>query len=252
MPVRNVYFLTPHQDDEVLFMAQVIVHHWLAGRGVRVVLMSNGSTSNVRAELNGLASDPTWWAGTHNPTAEGYSPLGAQRFGLSRTKEWSQALRLLGIAPEHQLFGMGLASSDLLPDLITPEYATEVMQYWMAHDLDAGLEAPGFYTMHWADPTADHEACGAALRTLRLSDPNFGDGRWLVKPEQAAALAAKPYVVPEQHRAEAALRQMHAAWAYGAWAPELGSFAIGFHSVFTQYFKNGPLLSAPNYIVKNP
>jgi LmbE family N-acetylglucosaminyl deacetylase len=247
----RVYFLEPHQDDAALFMAQAIAHHVLAGREVHVVLMSNGSTSQVLGELNGTAADPTWWAGTHDPAAEGYAPMTAAEFGLARTREWRQSARHLGVPPAQQHLGMDVATSDLLPNGITQAYATDVMQYWLDHDLNAGLARPGFYTMWWGDPTADHAACGQALRALRLSDPDFADSRWMVKPEQAAAASASVYGVPAALVAEVKLMQKRAAWAYGAWAPEQGAFAVGMHSV-RSYFEGGPLVGAVNHIVRNP
>jgi LmbE family N-acetylglucosaminyl deacetylase len=248
---RNVYFFAPHQDDETLFMAQAIAHHVLAGRPVHVVLMSTGATSGVLAELNGTSPDPTWWGGAHDPAAEGYATLTAAEFGLARTREWSQALRHLGVPIERQHFGAGLASSDLLPDSITQAHATAVMQHWLAADLAEGLDPPGFYAMHWQDPHADHAACGLALKALRQADPQFSDSRWLVKPEQAAAVGALPYAVPAGLLSQVRLMQKHAAWAYGAWAPEQGAFAVGMHSV-RSYFEGGPLAGAVNHIVRNP
>ncbi len=247
----RVYFLEPHQDDAVLFMAQVVAHHVLAGREVHAVLMSNGSTSNVLNELNGTAPDPTWWGGTHNPAAEGYTPLSATDFGLARTREWRQSWRHLGVPDSQMHLGMDLASSDLLPSNISTGYATDVMEYLADADATAGRDQPGFYTMHWNDAHSDHAACGSALRTLRLNDPGFSDARWLVKPEEAASAGASTYSVPSAMLAEVKLRQRHASWAYGAWAPEQGAYAIGMHSVAT-YFTGGPLAGAVNHIVRNP
>jgi hypothetical protein len=224
----------------------------LAGRDVHVVLMSTGATSNVLAELNGTAADPTWWGGTHDPIAEGYEPLTAGLFGLARTDEWRQSWRHLGVGPDGQHFGAGVVSSAVLPDQITPEYATEVMRYWSDFEVSEGRPRPGFYTMWWGDPTADHAACGQALRALRLSDPDFADSRWMVKPGQAAAAAAQVYSVPPNVLPEVKARQRRAAWAYGAWAPSLGSYAIGMHSVGGPggFFQEGPLAGAPNHIVR--
>lgn len=251
MAGANVYFFEPHQDDASLFMAQAVAHHVLAGRTVHVVLMSNGSTSNVLGELNGTAGDPTWWGGTHDPAAEGYAPLTQTEFGLARTREWVQSWRHLGVPPgPQQHFGMGLASSADLPDQVSRAYATDVMQYWVDSDLAAGLPRPGLFTMWWNDPQPDHAACGQALKTLRQTDPDYADGRWLVKPEQAATAGAATYSVPAAMLAEVRLRQKRAAWAYGAWAPAQGAYAIGMHSVAVPYFNDGPLAGAANHIVR--
>jgi len=248
---RRVYVFEPHQDDAALFMAQMIAHHVLAGREVHAVLMSNGNTSGARAEINGTVVDNGWW-GTpaHNPAREGYEPLDLTEFGLARTREWRQSWIQLGVPPERQHFGMGLASSDLLPDEITAAYATDVMRYWMQHDLDAGLAAPSMKTMWWGDIATDHASCGSALRTLKLTDPAFADAQWMVRTEQHGDTGMQ-YPVPTGMLAEVRKMQERSAWPYQAWAPESGMYAAGRHSV-PGLFDTGPLAHLPNWIVKTP
>ncbi|GLY93198.1 PIG-L family deacetylase [Actinoplanes sp. NBRC 103695] len=247
---RNVYWFEPHQDDGCLFMAQAAAHHVLAERTVHVVLMSNGSTSNVLGELNGATSDSTWWGGFHDPAREGYSSLSKAEFGLARTREWRASWHQLGVPDARLHYGMDLASSADLPDGISTSYASSVMSFWMNRDLDAGLDHPGMYTMWWNDPHSDHAACGQALRALRLADPHFADGRWLTKPENASQAGATAYAVPANLAGEVKLMQKRSAWAYGAWAPANGAFAIGMHSVALPYFDD-PVRGDPNYIVRN-
>jgi LmbE family N-acetylglucosaminyl deacetylase len=252
---RRLYVIGPHADDDVLFFAKMIAHCVLAGREVHGVLMSNGETSNVLGELNGTAADNTWWKDTHSPAHEGYAPLTAREFGLARTREWRNSWHQLGVPDERLHLGMDLATSDLLPDAISTAYAMQVMQYYVNGDLDAGRSVGGLYTMHWNDVHPDHAACGQALRTLRTSDPTYGDSRWMVKPEEAAAAGAAVYGVPDNLLAQVTHMQWKAAQAYGAWAPadppDNGSFAIGFHSVYTPYFTS-TLAGGPNHIVRNP
>lgn len=248
---RRVYLFEPHQDDGALFMGQMAAHHVLAGREVRVVLMSNGNTSAARNEINGTVVDNGWW-GTpaHNPAREGYEPLDLTDFGLARTQEWRQSWIQLGVPPERQHFGAGMASSDLLPANITTAYATSVMQYWMQQDLNEGLPAPSMKAMWWGDTTLDHANCGTALRNLRLTDPHFVDAQWMVRAEQHGDTGMQ-YAVPSTMLAEVRAMQSRAAWCYCAWAPEYGSYAIGRHSV-PDLFDSGPLVHLPNWIVKTP
>lgn len=250
---RAVYFFTPHQDDEVLFMGWAIAHHVLAGRKVHIVLMSNGSTSNVRAELNGEVPDPTWWGGPHDPAHEGYAPLTQVQFGLARTLELLNAAAQLGVPEGRVHFGMDLPTSADLPDSVSESYAGDVFTYWAEKERDEGRAAPGLYTMHWDDPHPDHAHCGKMLRNLRLGSDLFADSRWMTKPEEAADADADEYVVPLSMRTEAGWMVKRAAWAYGAWAPPV-SFAIGMHSVGGPegYFQEGPLAGGPNHIVRTP
>lgn len=249
---RRVWVFEPHQDDTALFKAPMVAHHVLAGREVHIVLMSNGSTSGARGEINGTTTDNGWW-GTpaHDPAHEGYAPLGLTEFGLARTREWRASCRALGVPPERQHLGMGLASSDLLPANITVAYATEVMQYWQQQDHAEGLPNASFKTMWWSDTTVDHANCGAALRNLRLNDPDFFDAQWMVRTEQHGVTGSQQYAVPAAMLAEVRQMQSRSAWPYQAWAPESGVYAIGRHSV-SDLFDSGPLAHLPNWIVKTP
>lgn len=249
---RNVYFFEPHQDDGSLFMAQVAAHHVLAGRRVHVVLMSNGSTSSVLQKLNGEIHTGPWWSGFHHPEHEGYAPLTKEQFGEARTQEWMASWAQLGVPPERLHFGDGITGlSSSLPDAVSADWAEHVMRHWMDSDAADGLEHPGMYTMHWADPNSDHAHCGAALRGLRQSGSWYADSRWLTKPEEAAGTGATPYAVPAGLLAEVRLMQERAAIAYGAWQPAAGAYGIGMHSV-SAYFNTGPLAGAANHIVRNP
>lgn len=250
---RKVYWFEPHQDDGSLFMAQAVAHHVLANREVHVVLMSNGNASSARGEINGTAVDTGWWGSpVHDPAREGYAPLGLTEFGLARTREWRQAWIQLGVPPERQHFGMGLASSDLLPTNITTAYATDVMRYWVQQDLNQGLPAPSLKTMWWGDTTTDHANCGAALRALRLSnDTHYADAQWMVRTEQRGVTGSQQYAVPAAMLAEVQALQERSGWCYCAWAPEQGMYAIGRHSV-SDLLDSGPLAHLANWIVKNP
>lgn len=241
---RAVFFLEPHQDDGALFMAQVAAHHVLAGREVHVVLMSSGATSSARGKVNGTQHGGGWWGGWHDPAREGYSELEPEEFAAARTREWSASWLQLGVPLERQHLGFGEALASL-PDSVSAFYATEVIDHFTELYPDAG-----FYAMHWADPNPDHAACGTALRTLRLADPQM-DARWLVKPEESAEVGAQVYTVPGNLAAEVKVMQKRACHPYGAWQPRNDCYAIGYHSVWDPYFV-AALRGDPNHIVRNP
>lgn len=242
---RPLFIYEPHQDDGVLFAGQVAAHHVLAGREVHVVLMSNGSTSSARGKVNGTQYAGAWWGGTHDPDHEGYAPLTPVQFAEARTREWRASWLQLGVPVERQHFGQNMPGVVTLPDAVGAPYALDTIAYWMDLYPDAG-----HYAMHWEDPNSDHATCGFALRQRRLADPAM-DARWLTKPEEAAGAGAQPYAVPASLLAEVKMMQRRAAVAYGAWAPEVDSYAIGYHSVFTPYFEQA-LRGDPNHIVRNP
>jgi LmbE family N-acetylglucosaminyl deacetylase len=237
---RPIVFYSPHQDDETIFMGQVIAHHALAGREVHVVLLCNGALSDARGEINGTVADNSYWGGFHYPAREGYEPLSLQEFGLARTREFVAALAQLGVPAERVHFGRAdqpLATSDLLPDAISVDWATQVLNSWADYFQAFGYDQVGHYTMWWKDPHADHAALGQALHARALAEPvTFGDVRWLVKPEQAVAAAASVYALPAALAALIRLMSRRAGWAYRAWQPASGAFATGYHSVGNVYF----------------
>jgi LmbE family N-acetylglucosaminyl deacetylase len=236
---RPIVFYSPHQDDETLFMGQIIAHHALAGREVHVVLCCNGNLSEARGEINGDTSDSTYWGGYHFPVREGYAPLNLRDFGLARTREFVAACAQLGVPARRVHFGRAdvpLATSDLLPDAISVGWATEVMNSWAAHFAGLGVPQAGHFTMWWQDPHADHAALGQALRARALAEPVlFGDVRWLVKPEQATAAGATAYPLPANLAPTIKAMSRHAGWAYRSWQPPY-AYATGYHSVGNVYF----------------
>lgn len=248
---RPVVFYSPHQDDETLFMGQVIAHHALAGREVHVVLCSNGASSGARAEINGEVSDGTYWKGYHYPAREGYTPLSLDTFSEARTREFVAACAQLGVPASRVHLGRAdapAATSPDLPDTISTSWATQVMQSWADEFAALGWPSVGHYTMWTGDDHPDHAALGGALATLHdQDDDHFGDVRWLVKPEQASAAGASVYGLPSGQAAEIVQMARRAGWCYRAWQPAAGCFATGYHSVS---YLSGPEAGAPNHYVR--
>jgi LmbE family N-acetylglucosaminyl deacetylase len=233
---RPIVFYSPHQDDETLFMGQVIAHHALVGREVHVVLASNGETSGALAEINGTAPDSGWWGGYHFPAREGYAPVSRDEFGRARSREFAGATRQLGAMAANIHFGLPGQAHDDLPDGIDVAAAESLMVAWAEHFRAAGRDQVGHYTMWKGDPNPDHAALGQVLQNENDAHPQwFGDARWLVKPEQATAAHASVYRMPTAYRANAVAMARSAGRCYSAWAPAQGMYAIGRHSVPTYF-----------------
>jgi len=247
---RPIVFYSPHQDDETLWMGQIIAHHALAGRQVHLVLCANGSNSAALAEING-APDFTWWGGPHYPAREGYQPLTADEFGLARTREFLNAAGQLGVPEIRVHFGRAdqiMTSSDELPTVVTSTWAAQIIESWAEHFAVLGFDQVGHYTTHWNDPQPDHSAMGQALLDLHIGGGTpFADARWTVKPDQVASTAgAGTYGLPTSLAAQIKGMAKHAAWSYKAWAPRGGSYGIGYHSVGPQFIRVES--EGPNYI----
>jgi hypothetical protein len=105
----------------------------------------------------------------------------------------------------------------------------------------ADLIAPGNSPMRlkshtWVsqlDVHPDHIAVGGAVKALGDSDPTrFGDRRYYVLPgywgDPDLSLVTDAWDTPANAGIRA--RAINACRAYGAWAPDRGSYAIGLHS----------------------
>lgn len=223
---RPVFFYSPHQDDETLFMGQIIARHALTGREVHVVLVTDGRASAARQTINGIGING-WWKDHHFPEREGYAPLTQQQFAEARNREFIAACGQLGVWPQN-IHLEGFQDSTL-----TTAQATSVFEKY-----DALYPTAGHYTMSWDDTTTDHRTLGLALRTLALADAKkWNDVRWTIKRENAHRVAgAKAYTMPLDLTLQTQELARRAARAYSAWCPASSSFAVGYHSVGPTYF----------------
>jgi LmbE family N-acetylglucosaminyl deacetylase len=229
---RPIVFYSPHQDDETLFMGQVIAHHALAGREVHVVLCTSGETPIVIEEINGVrATANPWWGGFHFPAREGYAPITKEQLGRARDAEFIAACGQLGVYPQNIHVGQNL------PDGMTVAQAEALMRSYADRFAAEGEPVVGHYTMWWGDDNATHAAIGQALRNLRTQQPQrFSDARWFTKPEHAATAGAIGYTPPAALRPEILRMTRRATYPYRSWAPRQGMYAVGYHSVGNWYF----------------
>ena len=231
----------PHQDDLSLWFPQGVSHHVLAGREVHIVSASDGSTSRVLKALRGEESNG-WWGGYHYPYREQIPDLSPADFAAARDRELLQAAVQLGVRPDNVHLELDRRGSS-----ISVGEAEQLIRRY--EDLYPGA---GHYTMHWTDPDPTHAALGTALRNLALYESGtFKDCRWVVRASQVGTVAgAVEYVVPSSLKAQTWHMARCAAKTFGAWAPERGMYAIGQHSVPSDFAAVGNGRS--EWIVKTP
>jgi LmbE family N-acetylglucosaminyl deacetylase len=222
---RPVIFVTPHPDDEVLGFSVQLYRHVAAGREVHVLALTNGSATRVVAELNGEVATPQWWRVRHNPTAEGYTPLTPEQVGTARLAEQRQACACVRVGAD-RIHHAGLQDGQ-----VTAGQAKAAILA-LADQLgpDPGLWAPSFVV----DNHPDHLAAGQAVKALGQQQPDrFWDRRYTVHrnywsdprlAQVGGGTIATPASTIERDRT------INAARCYGAWAPRVGSYAIGQHS----------------------
>lgn len=231
---RPIIFYTPHQDDETLFMGTVIAHHALVGREVHIVSVTDGSTSTIRDALNGEEPSGYWPAGQHYPGRENIPYLDPAAFAAARDEELIDACAQLGVSELHTDWAVPLDDGTTL----TREANISVAEAEdLMHDFAVRYPDAGHYTMWWGDTDPNHAALGQALRNLALtSDPDrrIVDRRWLVRSGQNP-VGSELYVLPSTLADTINGMVRSAVKAYDAWAPRVGRYAIGYHSV-TSFF----------------
>lgn len=238
-PVPPALFVAAHPDDETLGMGVSIAEAVAAGQEVHVLLMTDGEGSGALAVLNGTAV-ASWWGVAHNPAAEGYSPLTPETMAAARVAEAQTALRSLAA---------GLPGTLTLHQAHLPDGGVTAVAAQDAILAVADAVAPGGPVRlkghtQVVDNHSDHLAVGTALESLKTADPaRFSDVRhYVMTPywgDSRLSLVSEFWDLPAD--AGITSRAKNACSAYGAWAPASGSYAIGYHSVYSTFF--APLLA---------
>jgi LmbE family N-acetylglucosaminyl deacetylase/Cu/Ag efflux protein CusF len=213
-------FYIPHQDDETLSMGVGITQHLDAGREVIAVLYTDGAGSVAQRILNGEVGS-SWWGGTHNPTTEGYGHVDNQKFSESRTNELKSALMQLGVKPEN----IHIRNLSADGSLTLEEVKTLVLEY------ETKYPKASHKAMSQHDGSLSHALSGQALVDL-YKQSAISDARLYVSRNDFTRVTVGSLVTPTTNQA---FRIKKAAMVYQAWNPVVESFAIGYHSVSTQF-----------------
>lgn len=232
-------FVAAHPDDETLAMGVAIAEHVAAGQAVHVLLMTDGDGSDAIDVLNGIETSG-WWGLLHSPAAEGYAPLTPASLAAARVVEAETAARCLAA---------GLSGTLTLHRAQLPDGAVTAAAAQAAILTVADLIAPAAPIRlkghsHVVDNHPDHLAVGVAMRALRTADPvRFADIRHYILPPYWAdarlSQVTESWDAPTN--ADIRARAVNACRAYGAWAPDAGRYAVGWHSVYQTFF--APLLA---------
>jgi LmbE family N-acetylglucosaminyl deacetylase len=224
---RPWILVAPHPDDETLGAGVTVAQHVAAGRDVHVLLLTRGTGSGARAQINGQQLS-RWWGVAHNPAAEGYAPLTPETFGKARYDELTTAVVCLGGARVHE--------AGLVDGQVTVAEAKTAISALVARvGPDVGVYAPSWVV----DDNPDHLAAGQALRELSSEQPTvYTEATWYVLPEYWSDPRLHEvtwsWVTPTD--TEISNRARNACRAYAAWHPPQ-SYAIGYHSVDFMFAK---------------
>lgn len=148
-------WFTPHQDDETLTFGCAIRNHANLGKRNVVVLLTDGSSSGVRAQLG----------------------MSRWRFAEARDDEMRRAVRHLGVLP----------GDLIIPDIrardgeLTVDKAKEIILLML--DRFPGAHVKAMSPLAVASRSADHVNSGLAAQELYDADPTvMGSLRHYIEP----------------------------------------------------------------------
>lgn len=220
--------VAPHPDDETLGAGLMIAQNIAAERDVHILLLTRGTSSGVRNEINGDGKSH-YWGVPHDPAAEGYALLTKDAFGKARYDELTTAVASLGGAQVHE--------AGLIDGSVTVPDAKAAISALVAR---LGSTDVGVCTPSWVvDDNPDHRAAGQALRELRSEHPTtYPEAGWYVLPEYWSDQRLQQVNWSWLTTADPQLssRARNACRAYAAWHPPQ-SYAIGYHSVDFMFAK---------------
>lgn len=236
MPLPAVYF-SPHQDDETLSMSVDILRHIAAGRDTHVVLFTDGGNTGARWSINGYNSDTStpvtssWWGSRHDPTVEDYTPLTWSTTYDARDTEFKSACGALGVPPYN------------VHIIRTTNRTVAGFKATMQSIINQFPIGTGYKTMSPIDTHAEHRVGAQALWEL-WNDGVISDVRfWLSRLDVMNGVTAGSYLTGTTTATE--LKKIEQATrSYKAWNPAAGSFAVGYHSVASQF---DSLLADPKF-----
>ena len=224
---KTMLYFAAHQDDELLSMGIDICRSLQRGDEVHVILCSDGSRSYVKTLL-----------GNQKPCKkhEGIHcyHLSTEEFVAARDREFRDSCRCLGV-PENNIH---IPQARAVDGSVGVKFAENLMREYLekiCSDAVICTISPN----NGPSQHKDHKAVGNAAGNL-LKAGAVRQIRYFIEPYHYAEIAENPRLIPVAPRIltaqkEVANRIRKAICAYSLWAPEQQRYAVGYHSVTTQF-----------------
>lgn len=231
--MKNLYFVA-HQDDELLNTGVLLVKEAaLYPEDTYVILCTDGSGSGV---IRVLGDKRSCWlhGGTHD------YPLSKKEFSAARDREFLASCSILGVKKENTVIHKNREIDGSLSEKAAESIILDVLSLFPGeNDFRIRAVSPEFRGRQ----NPDHRAIGITAAKL------FGKGlfRELLLVKDSCFEGNCREIFPEidfrEEKAEGEhfIKIRAAADSYGLWAPEIGRFSIGRHSVndeFEEIIKN--------------
>lgn len=213
---KTILYFVPHQDDELLTMGIDICSAATRGHDVHVILCTDGRKSNVRLRLNDKQS-----CSLHQEPH--VYELDEDDFIKARDAEFIDSCLLLGV-PQANIH----IATDRAVDgkLEITEAENIIKRYMQQYGQDAEVNA--IYFANGKNQHKDHKALGRAVYNLWRAGL-IRNVKFFREPYCSKSKGL--YFVARHALPEVSLRVCYAIYNYKYWAPNIGRYAIGYHSV---------------------
>ncbi len=217
---KKIIYFVPHQDDELLTMGIDIASCVEEGYEVFIVLCTDGSRSRIRELLNDKSRCEKCKS-THNFS------LSVEEFVKARDREFFACCAALGVKNENILFDRKRITDSCL----TEEKAKALIKKHLEL-LGKNCTVKTIYPNDAAIQHHDHRTLGLAAKELK--DEGVIERLELMEePYVATKVSHKKEDEPRIIKADGniSLKIKNAVSQYSLFNPEIGRFAIGYHSV---------------------
>lgn len=224
---KTVLYFAPHQDDELLTMGLDICASVKRNMDVHVILCADGSRSGVLRVLNNGKS-----CGKH----EGVHcyDLTTEEFVQARDREFIDSCFAMGVPREN----IHIPENRAVDGSVSVKEAEDIMLHYLellGRDAMVCTISPNNGTAQHRD----HKAVGKAAENL-LNKGIVRQVKAFIEPYHFAQICDNARLIPvdpyiEEASSDAAKKLEKAIGAYSRWAPEQGRYAVGYHSVTTEF-----------------
>lgn len=224
---KTVLYFAPHQDDELLTMGLDICRSVAKNWNVHVILCADGSRSYVRGLLNDGKT-----CGKHEGV-HAYE-LSVEEFVAARDREFTDSCLALGVPLEN----IHIPENRAVDGSVTVEEVEAMMLHYL-EKLGKDAYVCTISSGNGPDQHRDHKAVGRAAENL-LNRGVIRELKSFVEPYlypkiivNSWILAVDPYVEKATEAESEKLKK--AIGAYSLWDPKQQRYAVGYHSVTTEF-----------------